>query len=816
MVAVAAAQVIGAGVAGGGEVTAAANPTSIVLDGHGYGHGVGLSQYGALGYAVNFGWSSGQILDHFYAGTVAAVAQDSEMSIRLSGFDGASQTAVVHDKGLLAVDGIAGANWRSVVARETREGHYSVWGRTDVGVCPSAAVDLTNPAEGWSLLSADLSSVVIRPQDGVASSANIGDLLGACETATGRVRYYRGFLQMLNSSSGANRTVSHLPVEQYIRSVVAGEVSWGWAALGGGQGAQALQAQAVAARSYGLAEHREPYAKTCDNICQTYRGAAYRTGVAGALVAQEFPATDAAVAATAGVVRRYGSAGGAIAYTMYSSSSGGFTAATSLGFTPVPDEGDAVAGNGAHTWTATLSASTIESAFPTIGTFANITIVSREGNGEWGGRVLMMSVNGSAASVTTTGSTFRSKLGLKSSWFIDRGTVGGEGSGGGAPVPVPAPTDSCNGRVTTSLAGAGANSASSTFTALSPIRLIDTRIGLGTEQRPIGAGCTLEVDPHLPDDATAVVINVTAVDPVFNGFLTAYPCGADRPLASIVPAIANRVVPGTAIVPLNRDGLFCVYSMASTDIVIDLSGVYRTDTGDRFQPVLTQRRFDSRGGPLVEGGTVVRVPIAGVAGVPATARAVAVTVHASDSKFNSFITVWPCDPQRPTTSVLNTSPGAAVSNHVQVGLDASGALCMFAQHSLHLVVDVSGWFGPEASASYHALMPSRILDSRDGTGLAGIFAAGQNRPLTVVGVGGVPSSAVTAIAAEVTSTDAKKAGFITVHPCLAAVPGVSMVRNFPDTVAATTVAAGIDAAGRWCLQPNVAMHVVVDITGYYG
>ena len=109
------------------------------------------------------------------------------------------------------------------------------------------------------------------------------------------------------------------------------------------------------------------------------------------------------VLATAGVVRRYGSQAGAIAYTMFSSSSGGFTAQTSLGFTPVPDDGDAVAGNAGHSWTTTLDASVIQAAYPAIGTFTGITVLTREGNGEWGGRVLTMTVDGSAGSVNVTG-----------------------------------------------------------------------------------------------------------------------------------------------------------------------------------------------------------------------------------------------------------------------------------------------------------------------------------------------------------------------------------------------------------------------------
>ncbi|MEO7397633.1 MAG: hypothetical protein ABIW84_03630, partial [Ilumatobacteraceae bacterium] len=527
---------------------------------------------------------------------------------------------------------------------------------------------------------------------------------------------------------------------------------------------------------------------------------------------QEFAATDAAVVATAGVVRRYGSVSGAIAYTMYASSSGGFTANTSLGFPAVIDEGDAVSGNAGHSWSATIAAATIETAYPAIGSYTGIDVVSREGNGQWGGWVLTLRVNGTAGSVTSSGVAFRSKLGLKSHWFAARDGAAPPPGSGPAPAPARAP---CAGRAAASIAGTTANAAASRFTPIAPTRLIDTRIGWGTEQAPLGGGCTLEVDPRLPDDTTAVVINVTAVSPAANGYLTAYPCGAERPLASIVPAIAARIVPGTAIVPVNSDGVFCVYAMATTEIVIDLSGAYRTGAGDAFEPIVTKRRFDSRGGPMVAGGTVVRVPVAGMDGIDASATAIAATVHSTNAGQDGFITIWPCDPVRPTTSVLNTSAGASVTNHIQVGLDATGAICMFAQYSMHLVLDVSGWFGSAATGDYHALMPTRVLDTREAVGLPGAFSAGQNRALSVVGTGGVPATGVSGVAAEVTSTGATLPGYITVHPCLPRVPEVSMVRNFANSVAATTVTGIVDSAGRWCLQASVAMHAVLDISGYY-
>jgi hypothetical protein len=333
---------------------------------------------------------------------------------------------------------------------------------------------------------------------------------------------------------------------------------------------------------------------------------------------------------------------------------------------------------------------------------------------------------------------------------------------------------------------------------------------------PLAAGCTLTIDPNVGSDATAVVVNVTSVTPAINGFLTAYPCGAERPFVSIVPSVAGRIVPGTAIVPLNADGTFCVFSSTTTDLVIDLSGVYGTATGQRFQPIAPQRFFDSRAAPLVRADSVVRVQIAGARGVPASATGAAVTVHSSSAVGAGFVTIWPCDAERPTTSVLNATAGASVTNHVQVGLDSTGGVCMYAATAMRLMLDVSGWFGPTANSDFHALMPQRLLDTRENVGLAGRFAAGQNRAIAVTGVGGVPAAGVTAIAAEVTSVGALKASYITVHPCIAKVPSVSMVRNLANSVAATTVTGAVDGAGRWCLKPSVSMHVLIDVSGWYG
>ena len=234
---------------------------------------------------------------------------------------------------------------------------------------------------------------MIRTATDTTASADYADLLAVCEPS-GKVRSYRGSIRAVNGTVGENRTVNDVPLEQYLRPVVATEMSASWATKGGGQGAQALQAQAVAARSYGVAENKFSYAKTCDDNCQAYFGAAWRSSVGGAYVRVEQTATDAAVAATAGVVRRVGSVNGAVAYTMFSASSGGWTAASTLGFPAVEDLGDATALNPYHTWSVDVTASTISAAWPSIGAYTGISVTERTGGGEWGGRVVWMVVVG--------------------------------------------------------------------------------------------------------------------------------------------------------------------------------------------------------------------------------------------------------------------------------------------------------------------------------------------------------------------------------------------------------------------------------------
>jgi SpoIID/LytB domain protein len=248
-----------------------------------------------------------------------------------------------------------------------------------------------------------------------------------------------GTLTALYNSANQARTVNTLPLEQYVADTVPGESPSSWANLGGSGpqgmdwGFQELEAQAVAVRSYVLADlgGYGGYADTCDLTCQTYRGTEYETA-----------ASVAAANDTAGQVMVM--PGGQIATTEYSASTGGYTSSSNQEspFTAVPDDGDAVCVTGAcnpnHQWTTSVSGATIQGTWPQIGTFTGVSISSEDPghpNDAPYGRVDTITIDGTAQDITIPGTEFYVDLGLNSDLFnvtsVGGGTVSIEGQGWG-------------------------------------------------------------------------------------------------------------------------------------------------------------------------------------------------------------------------------------------------------------------------------------------------------------------------------------------------------------------------------------------------
>ncbi|MCW2851018.1 MAG: SpoIID/LytB domain [Nocardioides sp.] len=356
----------------------------LTLTGHGYGHGHGMSQYGAEG-AARQGLTHRQILGFYYRGTRWGTAAGL-VSVVISS-DTSDDLEVLSRRGLRLRDTGTGASlvlpangatrWRVVV---TSTGRNRVLYRTDRW---RRWRDLRGEGE----LSAGG-----RPMRLVTPSG---------------LRSYRGRLQATAVARGskARDTVNTLTLEAYVRGVVPLEIPASWSA-------EAVRAQAVAARTYATYEraHRAG-GRLCDTTsCQVYGGH-------GA----EHPAANAAIKATAGQVLTHR---GAPAFTQFASSSGGWTSAGSVPYlAAVEDPYDDWAGNPVHDWTLRIADTAVERAWPAVGDLTGLAVTRRDGNGEWGGRVRSLTLTGSKGKVVVSGDTFRSRLGLRSTWLTFRVTA---------------------------------------------------------------------------------------------------------------------------------------------------------------------------------------------------------------------------------------------------------------------------------------------------------------------------------------------------------------------------------------------------------
>jgi SpoIID/LytB domain protein len=376
---------------------------NVAITGHGFGHGRGGSQYGALGYAIDHNQSYTQILDHYYGNTTMGSNGNVTMTVRIVRLDD-KETIVKQEQGHGTVAG-AGA-YTAMRAALVAGGQIQVF----------TGPDCAGP---WTPLGGPRASGVVFGTTGQTDSNST--MLQTCETVNGAkvIHWYRGEMLAVNDN-GHSRSVNRLDMNSYLKGNVPRESPASWGDLGGGKGMQALKFQAVAARSYAAASGRYSYAKICDTTsCQVYDGRYYQDS-SGARDLED-ARTNAAIAQTDGQTR-VNSAGAAVS-TEYSSSTGGYTAGGA--FPAVVDEGDDTASNPNHTWSTTVAVSAVESAYG-IGTLQSISVTQRNGLGDMGGRVLQMVVKGSSGSKTVSGDDFGGKLGLKSNWF----TITNSPSGG--------------------------------------------------------------------------------------------------------------------------------------------------------------------------------------------------------------------------------------------------------------------------------------------------------------------------------------------------------------------------------------------------
>jgi hypothetical protein len=354
------------------------------------------------------------------------------------------------------------------------------------------------------------------------------------------------------------------------------------------------------------------------------------------------------------------------------------------------------------------------------------------------------------------------------------------------------------------------------FHAMSPVRILDTRTGLGIGNGPIRAGDGRLDEPNpffrrdeaanhelkvtglngIPEaGVSAVLLNVTASGPTDPSFLSLYPkpprfgnlyddqasYGAP-PTTSNLNVLPYIDVPNMVVAPVGAGGKIRIYNFAGTShLIADVAGWIDSSGamsgGSGFTGVSPVRLLDTRTGFGGTGGTFTAgqertLHVAGANGVPADATSVVLNVTGANAAGVGWAAAYPAGEPRPTVSNINLSPGRTRANLavVKVG-DGGDVRLLVAETNADVIVDVYGYFSA-SGGMVTPIAPQRIADTRSSSAL-GQF---ETRTFQVAGLAGIPAGA-TGVIMNVTAGGPTSDGYLTLWPSGTAKPTASNV-NF--------------------------------------
>jgi SpoIID/LytB domain protein len=368
---------------------------SFTFYGSGFGHGLGMSQWGAYGLAKD-GWAHKRILTHFYSETSVRQAASPPRNLRIGLTQGEAAVRLTAEAG-------------PVTIRISDPGSG-----TEVGTIPRGRTwTVREVADSYRVLNSKGRRVGGKDWGGTARDLFLTYEGARVRSPDAGATYNRGFIEFnLYACAGPDcsmRMILVVPPEGYLLGL--GEVPSSWPL-------PALRAQAVAARSYAFnkvasGQHRAGcncglYDSSFD---QVYVGWAKEGGSLGGRWVRSVRQTDNQIVAYSGDVIP----------AFYTSSDGGHTEDNEnvWGGTPLPylrgvcDPGDFTAANPSRTWKVSYSASAVTSRLDgytgDIGTVTGFTDFDRGVSG----RIVTVRVQGRSGSDVITGAQFRAGLGLK-------------------------------------------------------------------------------------------------------------------------------------------------------------------------------------------------------------------------------------------------------------------------------------------------------------------------------------------------------------------------------------------------------------------
>lgn len=373
-----------------------------------------------------------------------------------------------------------------------------------------------------------------------------------------------------------------------------------------------------------------------------------------------------------------------------------------------------------------------------------------------------------------------------------------------------------------------------TFHSIATYRLWDTRTD--GDKTPFGpnSGGWLQVTGRagLPKSGvSAVVLNITVTEPTSYGFITAYPYGTAAPTAPNLNYVQGQTVPNAVTVKVGDLGRIAIRNTSSgtAHVIVDVVGYYNagtpTDSGT-FVSVPPSRVLDTRTGngstgPVSAGGSV-GLTVAGRGGLPAAGLGAVVMNATTEGRSFGFVTAYPSGEPAPNSSNINYNAAQTVPNLVvvKVGADGKVNLKNTSSGAVQLVADVAGYFlAGEAAVpgAFHAMAPTRILDTRVGLGAQGPVAPYSAFNLQVGNTALVPKAAPESAVLNVTVTEPTSAGFLKVYPHSLGASNVSSLNVGPGMTIPNLVTGSVDYDDTLTFdnRSSGTAQYVADLAGYY-
>ncbi|MFJ6623262.1 PKD domain-containing protein [Kitasatospora sp. NPDC091335] len=379
-------------------------------------------------------------------------------------------------------------------------------------------------------------------------------------------------------------------------------------------------------------------------------------------------------------------------------------------------------------------------------------------------------------------------------------------------------TDRTTAKVTPGFAPAG-------FVPVAPKRVYDTRDPANdpgaSGNQPFRPGERREIKAGIPAGATAAVVNITATGATTATHLDTSTIGGAGGQTSSINIGPGETVANLVTVPITSSGDTRNLGLKNHDgtvhVVIDLYGYYLPQSVDGYAPTPATRIADTRqSGAKLGPGASLPLKVAGSAGVPSGAKAVALNLTATEPTAAGFLAVRPGGQSgRPATSSLNFAPGRTVANQVIVPLGPDGTVEVYNNDgSTHVIADVIGYYGADAKGRFTAVVPVRLQDTRNAP-----YQALNPGAETTVGIGGtgqVPANAVAGVV-NLTAVAPRADGHVIAYPDLGPVPTTSNL-NFRagQTVANhAQVPLGTNGAIRLRNNSGGALDLITDLYGYF-